>query len=474
MKFLFKTIYFVCLAALVAIPVHQSHFMWEPTYDSFYYYARTNEVINGILQIGNPYYFEHRNDLGISFFIPDWLSAIPGSFFIWPLINVLLIYLLIKNLGIKGWKLYSGTAFCYISVLYFIARPTSLQTIMPFFILFFLALIKYIKSSNNVLFFVISSSLSFYIYPYLWQVVAATLVFLVLLRRGSRWFLLIPILALPSLLYFWRQINAPYYWETMQRIGLIYTHIPTLDTISYFGMMTLPIIFLRKNLAFLIVYFSLTLILFSPILTGKELEISLHLARFIALFGALAIVVLINKKKIFILLALVWLILFRNNYYDFLGLIINPPSVPQIIIPDIVYQKKVIKAKGLINNYIPFMTNSYVLFHPFGVLHLMSSDEALERYLVWKYPDKLSVEILLEDFKKFSGVGRGAQTIGHYNYHVRICKLLHLPKCGEITNLYAYYGKDYFQKIIDRYYQDISPHIDFYYQKYHVDCIIDL
>ncbi len=471
-KRLLQIIFFSSLSFLAAIPVYQSHFLWQPTYDTFYYYARTNEVINGFWQIGNPYYYEHRNDFAVSFFVPDWLSAVPGSFIIWPFVNVLLIFLILKFFGVKNSKLYLGTTFCYVSVLFFIVRPTSLQTVMPFFLIFFLTLARYIQSQKNITPFIIACTATFYIYPYLWQIVIFSLCFLVLAKKGSRWFLLIPVLALPSFGYLWLQIHAPYYWETMERIGLIHTHIPTLDTISYFAMLTMPIIFLRKKLVFLIVHLALTLMLFSPIFTGKELEISSHTARFIALFGAIAIVVLINKNRLFLVLALIWLFLFQRNFW-LLGDIVHPPPLPQVQIPETIYQKKVIKARGPLNNYIPFLTNSYVLFHPWGLLHLMSSDEVLERYLVWKYPDKVDVNVLLKDFRDFSGTGPGAQIISHHNYHVRICNLFHLPHCGKIETVYSYYGPQYFQKIIDRYYNDISPNINSYYLKYHVDYIID-
>ena len=69
----------------------------RPVDDSEYYLARASEVLRGRLQIGNPYFYEHRNDLGISFLIPDWLTAIPGSFFIFPVLTAVLIFLLLKK-----------------------------------------------------------------------------------------------------------------------------------------------------------------------------------------------------------------------------------------------------------------------------------------------------------------------------------------------------------------------------------------
>lgn len=472
LKCFFQALYFLFLSLLAVLPVYRLHFLLGPAPDSFYYYARTNAVLKGFWQIGNPFYFEHRNDMAVSFFIPDWLSAIPGSFVIWPLINALLIYLLIKNLGVKGPKLYFGTAFCYISVLLLIVRPTSLQTIMPFFLIFSLALVRYLKSSKNLILLLVSSTLTFYIYPYLYLIVTVSIGLLILLKKGSRWFLLIPVFASPAVVYYWQQIHSPYYWETMQRIGLIFTHIPTFDTFSYFLILTLPMVFLRKNLAFMILYLAITAVLFSPIITGKELELSGHVVRFIAIFGALAIVTLINKSNRFIFLAVIWLVLFYKNY-SLLGLIINPPLLPKVEIPAIANQGKVIKARGLLNDYIPFMTNSYVLFHPEGLLHLMSSDEALERYLVWKYPEKIDVNVLLTDFRSFMGTGRGIEVVDHHNYHVRICRLLRLSSCGNIETVYSYYGSIFFQTIIDRYYQEVFPNIDHYYQKYHVDYVID-
>lgn len=468
---LLQLIFFVSLALMAAFPVLRTHFLLETTNDAFYYYARTNEVLKGNWQIGNPFYYEHRHDLGISFIVPDWLSAIPGSFFVWPLITAVLIFLVLKTLEVKGWMLYVGTVFCFITSLYSIVRPTSMQTIFPFFLLFFYALLKYLQSKKNTLVFVIAASITFYIYPYLWQVVLITLASLILMKKASTKFLLIPLLALPALTYLWLQLHAPYYWETMARIGLVYTHIPTLDSGLYFLTMSLPVIFLRKRLPFVVLYIAFTGVLFSSVITGRELEISNHIIRFIALYGAIGIVYLISISKRFFLLAIIWIFFFYKNFL-FLVSVINP-TVPVVKIPPEVNRAKVVKVKGPLLNYIPFMTNAYVLFHPNGLLHLMSSDEAVERYLVWKYPEKITEGVLIEDFRNFVGTGPAVHVTGHYNYHVRICRLLQRKNCGETKDAYEYYGKEYFQGLIKRYESDIYPNISQYYKKYHVDLVIN-
>ncbi|MEK7565501.1 MAG: hypothetical protein AAB506_00450, partial [Patescibacteria group bacterium] len=187
---------------------------------------------------------------------------------------------------------------------------------------------------------------------------------------------------------------------------------------------------------------------FSNVITGKELETANHVGRFVLLAGSIAIIYAISKTRKAVILLLIWLFVFRSNFSVFsIFANKNPESVVQ--------------------------TSHYVLFHPAGGLFLMPSDELLERYLVWKYPEKLTIQTLVADFRSYSGTGPAIHQVAQYNYRVRICKLFRLSGCGEIKDILSFYGQDYFQKILDRYEAEIFPNITKYYQKYHVALIND-
>ncbi|MEK7127180.1 MAG: hypothetical protein AAB838_00450 [Patescibacteria group bacterium] len=432
MSSLLKNIlFFLLLGLITAIPALKCNGQCQFIDDTAYYWARTNEVLKGFWQVGNPYFYNHRADLGVSFFIPDWLSAIPGSFFIWPVITAVLIFILLKQFKISGKLLYLGTVFCLLPVYNFIVRPTSMQTIYPFFLLFLIAV-----KSKKIWLIIISSALTFYIYPYLWQLVVIVLFF-----KFNKKFLLIPLLALPAFYYLYLQITSPYYWETMTRIGLVLTRLPTVASFYFFLLLSIPVFFLRREKFVVMFYLAFFILLFSNVITGKELETANHVGRFVILFGSICIVYLIFLSKKYILLAILWLIIFSSNFST-----LNFSPIPRSKI-----------------------SYNYVLFDSRGGLQLMSSDELLERYLVWKYPEKLTIEKLVADFRSYTGTGPAVHQVAQYNYRVRLCLLLRQNNCGEIKDILSYYGLEYFQKILTRYNSDIVPNIENYYRKYHVN-----
>ena len=231
----------------------------------------------------------------------------------------------------------------------------------------------------------------------------------------------------------------------MTRVGLVSTRIPTISAFFYFFALLVPSFFLRKNRYFLTIFSALSILLFSNVLTNKELETANHVGRFVIMFGSLSIVYLVSKSRKFLVLAALWLLLFRSNF--------------STITPSI---------------YIPKYENRYVIFNPYGGLHLVSTDEVLERYLVSKAPQKLTVPILVNDFRSYAGTGPAIHQVAQHNYRMRICNLFRLGNCGEIKDVLSFYGEAYFQKILNRYETDVVPNISLYYQKYHKEILDEL
>src|SRR3989344_147647 len=78
--------FLVCVVSILSLlPIVDTYFAvgteWRgvpPVYtDEEYYYARIKEVKDGRPFLGNPYFYEHRDDLAPTFFITDWMAAIP-------------------------------------------------------------------------------------------------------------------------------------------------------------------------------------------------------------------------------------------------------------------------------------------------------------------------------------------------------------------------------------------------------------
>src|SRR3989344_5241231 len=329
--------FFILAASLlpVANVYHAVGAGWQgvpPVYtDEDYYYARMREVKDGYPLLGNPYFYEHRIDPAPTFFVTDWLAATPLvlgaslpvalilNFSLWSLIFAFLAFALFLELRLHRNLAALGAFLLYIQSYIWILRPVSLQQVFPFFLLFLLAALRWYRAPEKrgaKIFLAITIAVPFYIYIYLWQIVAATCMLLVvaLLIRKDRArirHLVLPsiisfLLALPALIYTALQFKNPFYWQTAERMSLVYTHLPTAE-VAYSGgwvMLTLLAFFLmwkwkrvsEENFpAFVmlsVIGIALVGVQASNIITGKEAETAVHVKRFIVpwlgiSFGAL-------------------------------------------------------------------------------------------------------------------------------------------------------------------------------------------
>ncbi len=296
--------------------------------DDHYYYARMAQVVAGHPSIGNPYFTEYKNEIAPAFFIPDWIVAAPAllgasfsatvafNFVFWSLIFSLLMYALFREFGISSWWSAAGSLLAYGVCFSLILRPVIMQTIFPFFILFYIALIRWLKidtpTFRDNLFLAVAAAIPFYLYAYLWQIVLVTLgitglyvlykkkfrqlnyLVLVILTAGA--------LAVPIIISTVKQILHPYYWETVRRIALVETHVPTFFALYLVGIAALCMClwyfssrfirvlqndeeYQRGKLFSLLTGSSLVLVLLSNVITGKDMEISNHIDRFVSLWA---------------------------------------------------------------------------------------------------------------------------------------------------------------------------------------------
>ncbi|MDP2593817.1 MAG: hypothetical protein Q8P36_00550 [bacterium] len=318
--------FFVLAASLIPI-AHVYHAVgagWQgvpPVYtDEDYFYARMKEVSDGHPLIGNPYLYEHRDDLAPTFFIPDWLAAIPlnlgaslpmalaVNFSLWSLIFAFLAFALLLEVRLHRNLAVLGAFLLYIQSYIWVLRPVSLQQVFPFFLLFMLAALYWYRAPERrgaKIFLAVAVAAPFYLYIYLWQVVVAALLLLagVLCARrdGLRLkSLALPsalafVLALPALIYTAMQIKHPFYWQMAERISLVYTHLPTAEVVYSGGwvVLTLLAFFLLSRwkritdedfsalVILSVIGIALVGVQASNIVTGKEVETAVHVKRFI-------------------------------------------------------------------------------------------------------------------------------------------------------------------------------------------------
>ena len=267
---------------------------------------------------------------------------------------------------------------------------------------------------------------AFYLYSYLWQVVVITIVFvelyLLMARQWSRFFNLLKIsslalaLAAPVILSTFKASLLTGYWENMQRVGFVATHLPPIEA-YYYGRWLIVAgliwtIFFVKQLKdktvtawyFLIVSAAIFLALVSNVITGKIFDrysreqIRNYLVRFDVWFGNLLFCNKIMAGKIYITALTSFLILIGSMtiFAEIRRSIVPPFSLPyseMVAVQDYraplwrldahESEPKVIWASDSISRYVPYLSKHYVLYPGLlnAHLYLVPNSEVRERYL---------------------------------------------------------------------------------------------
>lgn len=512
--------------------------------DSLFYYAQIHQVAEGYPFVGNPYFIEHRNAVSPAFFVPDWLYAAPLflglplfptimlNFIVWSLVFAILAFGIFRVVGLPRSVSVAGSIFAYLQAYWLILRPVSMQQVFPFFLFFLLALLLWLREpmrKRNVVILALATVAPFYIYAYLWQVIVVIngllAAFLLLRKRTTELYKFIIaniaafILALPEAVLLWKQFATPFYWDTMQRIGLVETHIPPLYTLYYVRWIVLIMgigfslyFFLRNrneqaaqkvnelNVFFLLTSLGLFIVMISNIITGKELETATHIGRFVMLWFALGFVtygfVAIKertslmglspiKKGVLVLLFLLCALGLMRNFKEslpFTAIATNTSldSVQGYAAPLAWLDKResapvVIWADGLLSHYIPILTKDYVLFAAAGGLQVESSREVAERYLVSEYFANLSLKDIEKNYRVYAGAGNAADQPEASSRVTKICNFLQLGRfgfhCGKELTGVSLKGQSYFDGLASEY-KNIQANISAELKKFNVTYII--
>lgn len=474
--------------------------------DTSYYYARGVEISQGNIFTGNPYSLEHKNEISPAFFVADWMWSAPLvlglplqtsviiSQVFWFLIFGLLLYFLFLFFELEKKYIPWSIAFVILFIYWYFARPVSMLVVFPIFLLWILCFIKFHqdpKSRKNIIFLAIATAWSIYVYTFLAQIILSTLgvsLFTTFFERfkiyRSLWFsaIIAGFLSIPFALYTWTQLNHPFYFETMNRIGLTSTHLLGSGQIFYLLVIipSLVLVYIgRKRYSsielyvFFTISFGLVLALVSNVFTGKDMEITGHVGRFIELWTAAMFIVIIKKmyvditEKIFykaiIIIAYVFLISFSiifqiNNSKNIIngGLLWNKPYlVPLTWLKENTPKDSVVFANDYISTQIPIMTNDYVLFSWYNFMYLVSDKELQDRYLASRIFQNISREEIRDNLRTYAGAGHAAHLPMVHNRPIKICRLLHfdffVKDCGQSETAYSIIGEKFFDDMKAQY-----------------------
>ena len=547
------TLLFTVILVLSLLPVYEVvHYLGDrfqgipPSYiDDNYYYVRMKEVVDGHPFLGNPYFIEHNDEIAPAFVFPDWLYALPMllgfslftsvsiDFSFWALVFGLLVYLFFRSQQLsKRWSTL-GTVVAFTQVYLLILRPVSMQIVFPFFLLFILALYVWSrdpKKKTSVVFLTLTSALTFYDYGYLWQIIVVELMLVfcyAIYKKNKTQFIslvkvcaALAVLIVPFVLFTLNQLHHPFYWETMVRTGLVYTHLPT-AMVFMTGSWVLFLVLLstlsvkwvaalraqRSYVRFTKIHSSLgaamVIVSGSNIITGKELETAQHVGRFIVLWliiGTFVTLYYLVKarpevlplgfKKKFVLALLSFLVLIGNisyagdlltfthpkerilamtraqAYISALTWLEQAEALPQVIW---------VSPYSTLTSMLPTYTKHYLLYANGGILHLVSDGEVEERFLLASTQGEVTTAYINEGVRNFAGVSYMFHIANTQNRKVKLCRLMHLESfgisCGSTTDATTL-NHDLVREMYERYMSDIKPNQLEELKKFHVAYIM--
>jgi len=514
----------------------------EYTNDALFYYARMREVADGNFLLGHPYFLEHSKQIAPSFFVPDWLGAIPlflgfsvvGAIIfdniLWGLIFVILAYLLFASFGIsKKWSaLFSFLA--YLQIFDSMLKPANKQVIFAGFLIFLLAFFNWLRdcyNKRNIFYLAITSAFAFYLYPYLGQIIALIflLVFIYLLVKKRNHLtsflktaLLIFLFSIPFIFYSVKQVLHPFYFESMKRMGLVSTHIPSIEVFYYgrwiiLGLILWGLVFRGAKTVFskvFLEFFTITgaAILFlinSTFIIGKDFEVGTHVGRFVIIWFTVAFLTLLffllknqNIRRtvsffrgaliaFLIILGIIGMLRNTKRFLPFENfekqqtLEIQEFAEPLKWLDRQSSSSKVVWSNNhLFNLYVPVLTKHYVLFpgkDRHFHLHMASSEEIEERYLFYNYFEELSHKDLEEDFSLYSGPGKSAYILDSLGREINVYRFLKLEKRRlqkekELSMFLSNKEKE-IERLYEKYLKEIKPNPDYWAKKFKVDYFVE-
>jgi len=428
--------------------------------DLLYYLVQAKEVLDGFPMLGNPYIIEHSKAQFPGLLLPIWLTALPGFlgvgintlyvinvFFYSILLGGLLFIISKKCTNNKLWLSVGISILGLASLHNLMIRPAIMQTVYPAFALFVIALLGVLKnphSTKQYIYLGLITSVSFYLYPYLWMITFTAVGMLILTAALQRnWGTLqrllvmeICILAIciPQILTTISLFTDAGAHELQNRIGLVETHRihPLAIVYAKYTFMTVGGLLLLRTqrklrvpeLLTLLLTASLLIATYSNLITGKELHFDTHFWRigmFINIIGIAVFAEVIKEGKMqraiagtciaLLLLATVNRVAIRMGGFAYLTKTeVTYNNYRDIQLFETVFDyfndnniaNAVIMAPTRLSTYIPLYTKNYVYYVGPARNNTISNAELLDRFTIQNI-DRMSEEFLVTNIKNFRG-----------------------------------------------------------------------
>ncbi len=508
-KYLHLTLFFSILVAIMPFLLILKISNWsypqipvQITDDSIFYYTRAVDVYKGHPFIGNPYVLEHQDSVSANFFVADWLWSAPlflrftinQAIFInqilWFIVFSLLLWRIFIEFDLGEKASFWGVLSTIFAVYWYLSRPIAMQVVYPFFLGFVLLLFLFIKnpdSRKRRVSLGLYSGLALYMYTYLAYImaIAYVLIFLNYLFKFDKKNIISVfisgfmslILALPFIYYTLLQTTQLYYSETLERLGLLYTHSLSSAGLIYSLVLFFIIIitylnrkYFSKEQFFLFQIMSIGLIisLLSGIITGIDFELAQHIGRFVDLYICIFLFVILMKvywngggydwrPLLPLMVILFFLINVKSGQFGVWKRINNKLLVNESYIEPLLWLRdnakagSVVLANDDISEYIPLLTNNYVVFNNYVGFHIVSDDEVTDRYLVSRIYSGLTLDQIKTDFRKYAGVGNAIHQYNLINRTSKECivfkRLISSLFCDSLIGPYDIKGDKYFNDL---------------------------
>lgn len=541
---------FILTAVVAILPffyvIHSAGNHWQgvvPPYitDTHLYLTRMVKGTDSFLFGNNPFFIEHITDINPTPSAADYIAAVPlkmglslvntlifNSIF-WNIIFVYLLYLFLRQLGIKKNWPFVLLLPIYLSVYGTMVRPVVLEVVLPFLLFFFLIFVGWLKQptkSNNIL-LALSLATTVYIYPYTGQIALATfgLSFLWFLKKHDwpKVSLLIKIslgallLLLPFIFYMYQEVSNPLFLDVITRSGSIKTHLPSIESFNvgrwivtatllwFLTFYTRPELKGDKEFKFAFSFLSLVglglfLVLFSPILTGRDAAIGDHVNREVFFWLSISLVSIVyfifertdlwkqKSYKTFLILLLVVINVIplvkqirRSLLQPFHvskaeTIRIQDFAKPILWLDQYDSQPGVVWADSEMSLYVPILSRHYVLTPGDFLVHqyFVTGPEIQERYLVSRYFQEVDAELLKTEY---------SLPLGTYKFQIkdlklkdRVCGLIHFNVFQFCDNVAIVKATTQINKSVEdlmiKNKEEIRPHLAEFIKKYHVAYVI--
>ena len=468
--------------------------------DYSYYETRVRDVVDGHVFLSNPYFYEHKDGFPMQTWLTDYIVAkpiqwfnlsIPVGFMIWDGVIVFFLFILTyfifyETTKDKKWSIL-GVIFLYvfmfgdmyIEVLGFkknIALFGDFYLRLPspaFNFLFWhglaLSIILYIKNGSKIYLYlsVLLFGLMFYVYPYYWTFYFVLLciftVFTYLFKTKEvnyRYIIYIFVgglfIAIPYFIFNWMSSETLYYDESLKRLGLIHTHVPSgIRSVILAGITSVIFLWMyykKKILPDAINLFLISGVLTTAIvvnqhvITGKNLEFVNHyflqntfwiLFSLMYLFIRYTRTVTIKTNKILFIVSLI--IIVWGSYYSLIEISKKQHHYYETEIYKQNYstifewlnnnakKDEVVFANDSISDLITVYTSQNVYSSPFGILFFLSDEEVEKRYLINHYFDEFTDQYIILNHRKMLG-GYYVNEYGRINSLNKIRSILGIQK----------------------------------------------